>query len=179
MIASPDDLDAHYTVKRSMEWTGYKVHSPRRARRISRLITHVETTTATIHDSKVASRIQDALAAKDRSPDIHLVDEGYMEMDLLVESQHRGIDLVGPIPASKTWQDRVEGAFDHTQFHIDWQNLQITCPAGKTSIHRYASRTARGIQLYLPLPKKTANLVPFATVVLSQEGGADPYPQEQ
>ncbi len=145
MIASPDDLDAHYAVKRSTEWTGYKVHFTETCQEeYPRLITHVETTPATVHDSKVTAKIQNALAAKDRSPDIHLVDEGYMEMDLLVESHHKGIDLVGPVPASKTWQDRVEGAFDHTQFHIDWQNQQITCPTGKTSIHSYARRTARG-----------------------------------
>ena len=145
MIASPDDLEAHYAVKRSMEWTGYKVHFTETCQEeYPRLITHVETTSATVHDSKVTTRIQDALAAKDRLPETHLVDEGYMEMDLLVESQHKGIDLVGPVPSSKTWQDRVEGAFDHTQFHIDWQNRRVTCPNGTTSIHSYASRTARG-----------------------------------
>jgi len=145
MIASPDDREAHYAVKRSLEWTGYKVHFTETCQEeYPRLITQVETTPATIHDSKVTTRIQDVLAAKGRLPETHLVDEGYLEMDLLVASHHRGIDLVGPIPASKTWQDRVEGAFDHTQFHIDWQNQQITCPTGKTSIHSYASRTARG-----------------------------------
>lgn len=145
MIASPDDPEARYCVKRSTEWTGYKVHFTETCQEDApRLITHVETTAATIHDSKVTSRIQDALAAKDRSPETHLVDEGYMEMDLLVDSQHKGIDLVGPVPSSKTWQDRVEGAFDHTQFHIDWQNRQATCPNGKTSLRCSERKTWRG-----------------------------------
>ena len=73
-----------------------------------------------------------------------IVDEGYMEIDLLVDSQHKGIDLVGPVPSSKTWQDRVEGAFDHTQFHIDWQHRQATCPNGKTSIRCSERKTWRG-----------------------------------
>jgi transposase len=145
MIASPDDRDARYCVKRSTEWTGYKVHFTETCQEDSpRLITHVETTPATIHDSKVTTRIQDALATKDRSPETHLVDEGYMEIDLLVDSQHKGIDLVGPVPSSKTWQDRVEGAFDHTQFHIDWKSQQVVCPNGKVSMRCSERKTWRG-----------------------------------
>jgi len=145
MIASPDDMEAHYAVKRSTEWTGYKVHFTETCQEeYPRLITHVETTPATVHDSKVTAKIQNALAAKGRLPEIHLVDEGYMEMDLLVESHHKGIDLVGPVPASKTWQDRVEGAFDHTYFRIDWHNQKATCPNGKTSLHSYTGKTVRG-----------------------------------
>lgn len=34
--------------------------------------------------------------ARDLKPDIQLVDEGYMEIDLLVASQDNGLDLVGP-----------------------------------------------------------------------------------
>ncbi len=145
MIASPDDLEARYCVKRSTEWTGYKVHFTETCQEeYPRLITHVETTPATIHDSKVTTQIQDALVTKDRSPETHLVDEGYMEMDLLVDSQHKGIDLVGPVPSSKTWQDRVEGAFDHTQFRIDWQHRQVICPNGKTSMRCSERKTWRG-----------------------------------
>ncbi len=145
MIASPDDPEARYCVKRSTEWTGYKVHFSETCQADSpRLITHVETTPATVPDSKVTTRIQDALVAKDRSPETHLVDEGYMEMDLLVDSRHKGIDLVGPVPSSKTWQDRIEGAFDHTQFDIDWQHKQVTCPNGKRSMHCSERKTWRG-----------------------------------
>lgn len=145
MIASPDDLEARYCVKRSTEWTGYKVHFTETCQEDSpRLITHVETTPATVHDSKVTTRIQDALVAKDRSPETHLVDEGYMEIDLLVDSQHKGIDLVGPVPSSKTWQDRIEGAFDHTRFHIDWKSREATCPHGKTSMRCSERKTWRG-----------------------------------
>lgn len=149
MIASPDDQEARYCVKRKTEWTGYKVHLTETCQEDApRLITHVETTPATVHDSKVTTRIQDALASKDRLPKTHLVDEGYMEIDLLVDSQHKGIDLVGPVPSSKTWQDRVEGAFDHTQFYIDWEHRQVTCPAGKSSIRAYERKTWRGTPNY-------------------------------
>lgn len=115
MIGSPDDLEAKYCVKRSTEWSGYKVHFTETCQAESpRLITHVETTLSTVHEVKVTSKIQNYLAAKGRLPEIQLVDEGYMEIDLLLSSKNRGIDLVGPVPSSKSWQDRVEGAYDHT-----------------------------------------------------------------
>ena len=144
MIGSPDDPEARYCVKRSTEWTGYKVHFTETCQaEYPRLITQVETTPATVHDVKMTSRIQDDLARRDLLPEIQLVDEGYMEIDLLVESHQKGIDLVGPVPSSKSWQDRVEGAFDHTQFHIDWEKRLVTCPMGKTSIRCSERKTWR------------------------------------
>jgi DDE family transposase len=67
-----------------------------------------------------------------------------MDMDLLMDSRNKGIDLVGPLPPKTTWQERVAGAFDHTQFQIDWQNRTVTCPNGKTSLHSYSGKTVRG-----------------------------------
>jgi transposase len=98
-----------------------------------RLITQVETTTATLHDVKVTERIQDELAARDLQPKTQIVDEGYVEIDLLVSSREKGIDLVGPVPSCKSWQSKEEGCFEHTDFEIDWENQRATCPAGKTS----------------------------------------------
>ena len=64
-----------------------------------RLITQVETTTAAKHDSKVTQKIQDDLVDRDLKPDMQLVDEAYIEVDLLINSQRRSIDLVGPCRA--------------------------------------------------------------------------------
>lgn len=149
MISSPDDLEARYCVKRSTEWTGYKVHFTETClAEYPRLITQVETTLSTVHDVKVTTKIQDDLAAKGRLPKIQLVDEGYMEIDLLLDSQNKGIDLVGPVPSSKSWQDRVEGAFDHTQFQIDWEKQVVTCPNHKTSARCSERKTWRGTPSY-------------------------------
>lgn len=145
MIASPEDLEAKYCVKRSTEWTGYKVHLTETcAQEHPRLITPVETTVATKHDSKATQTIQDDLAARELLPETHLVDEGYTEADLLVDSQKRGVDLLGPLPSSKSWQDRTENALDHTQFHIDWERRVATCPGGKTSTRCSDRKTWRG-----------------------------------
>jgi transposase len=79
MISSPDDLEAHYCVKRTTEWTGYKVHFTETCQaEYPRLITHVKTTPSTVHDVKVTTNIQQDLEAKGRLPEIQLVDEGYM-----------------------------------------------------------------------------------------------------
>jgi len=145
MIASFRDLEAKYCVKRSTEWTGYKVHLTETCQEgHPHLITQVETTPATVHDVKVTEKIQDDLQDRGLLPEIQLVDEGYMEVDLLVSSQERGVDLLGPVPSSKSWQDREEGAFDHTQFRIDWEKMVAACPRGKTSAHWSERKTWRG-----------------------------------
>ena len=145
MIGSPDDLETRYCAKGSNEWHGYKVHFTETCQdEYPRLIIHVATTPATVHDVKMTKKIQEDLASKARSPEVQLVDEGYMEIDLLVDSLSRGIDLVGPVPTSKSWQDRKEGALDHAQFHIDWDKRVATCPNGKTSSRCTERKTWRG-----------------------------------
>lgn len=100
MIASTEDLEAKYCVKRSTEWTGYKVHLTETcAKDHPRLITQVETTVATKHDSNATQTIQDDLAAREPLPETHLVDEGYTEADLLVDSQKRGVTCWVLFPA--------------------------------------------------------------------------------
>ena len=102
------------------------------------------TTPATTHDVTCTAAIQDDLLAQNLGPATHLVDEGSMEVDLLMTSHQRGIDVVGPVPSHKSWQSRTDGAFDHTQFQINWETQQATCPAGKTSVRSVARKTTRG-----------------------------------
>lgn len=144
MIASPDEPDARYAARYSTVWTGYKVHLTETCDPDQpRLITHVETTPATTHDVKVTEKIHDDLTSKDLLPDEHFVDGGYLEADLLLSSHKKGIDLIGPMPADKSWQAKTEGAFDHSQFQIDWERMQATCPNGKTSIYQMEGATRR------------------------------------
>lgn len=77
MIASPDDTEARDCVKRSTEWTGYKVHFPETCQaEYPRLITQVEITPSTVHDVKVTGTIQDDLVRRGLQPEIQLVDQG-------------------------------------------------------------------------------------------------------
>lgn len=145
MISSPDDPQARYSVKRSTEWTGYKVHLTETCQEgHPHLITQVETTVSTQSDVKTTGEIQDDLEQRGLLPEVMLVDEGYVEADLLVSSQLRGVDLLAPVPSSKSWQDREAGAFDQTQFQIDWQHLVATCPNGKKSVRMTPGKTRRG-----------------------------------
>jgi len=67
-------------------------------------------------------------------PSRHLVDAGYVDGDLLVQSADKyAIDLFGPTRANYSWQSR-EGGIDATQFEVDWDHRQAVCPAGKRSV---------------------------------------------
>jgi transposase len=119
-ISSPQDLDIHYCVKRTTEWTGYKVHLTETCQKEHpRLITQVETTTSSIHDVKMTEKIQDDLIERNLQPKTQIVDQGYVEIELLMSSLKKGIDLLGPVASGKNWQSKVAGAFDHDQFEVD------------------------------------------------------------
>ncbi len=135
VICSPYDLDARYGTKRDQTWIGYKAyltetcdpHAPR-------LITDVTTTSATVLDVAVTAPIQEALAEHDRLPDIHFMDAGYVDAELLVTSQSKHqITLCGPAMVDTSWQARAGKGFSASEFHIDWQAHQATCPLGQPS----------------------------------------------
>ncbi|MFB3106643.1 MAG: transposase, partial [Pseudomonadales bacterium] len=155
MVASPYDVEVRYSHKRGTEWRGYKVHLTETCDADQpHLITHVETTAATEQDGDVVVPIHEALARKAVVPKEHLVDRGYPSADLLVESQQDyGIDLVGPMRDDQSWQARTEGAFEQSQFQVDWQRKvvilifslqqkrQANCnPATRANAHALPSR---------------------------------------
>jgi transposase len=49
-------------------------------------------------------------------------------------SRDYAIDLVGPTRPAVKWQAQQQMGFAASQFHIDWQAEQATCPQGHTSI---------------------------------------------
>jgi transposase len=69
MIASPDDLDARYSSKYGVGWTGYTLHVTETcAPEEPRLITQVTTTNATVPDSQMTEVIQADLVSRHLSP---------------------------------------------------------------------------------------------------------------
>lgn len=128
-IESPYDMEARYSSKHDIIWTGYKVHlSETCDDALPRLITNVLTTPATTQDVASTEQIQASLAKRNLSPSRHLVDAGYVDSELLVESQEKyNIELLGPTRYNPSWQTR-EGGFDTTRFQIDWENKQAFCP---------------------------------------------------
>src|SRR5262245_53806067 len=132
---SPYDPDAHYGNKRSVTWTGYKVHMTETCDTDTlHVITHDETTEAAVTDVTMTEPIHQALADKQLAPETHIVDAGHVDATLLVESPRDfHMALIGPVRPNISWQAKDDQAYDISQFHINWEAKQVTCPRGKTS----------------------------------------------
>ncbi len=134
-IRSPYDTEARLGTKRSKSWTGYKVHlSETCDENAPHLITSVETTKATMTDREVLSEIHDQLAEPNLLPSEHLVDAGYMDGELMVNSQTEyGVNLIGPIPIDGQWQSKAGKGYGIANFEVDWKKELVRCPQGKVS----------------------------------------------
>ena len=134
-LESPYDVEARFRSRQGMQWIGYIVHLSETCETAEvHLITHVETTRATVHEAKCTATIQTALTQKGLPPSEHLVDSSYVDAALLVSSRDDyGITLVGPPRKNTSWQAKVEGAYDIDQFEMDWEARQLRCPQGKVS----------------------------------------------
>ncbi|MBP1466284.1 transposase [Candidatus Chloroploca sp. M-50] len=98
-ISSPYDHDARYSQKRGMTWIGYKVNLTESCDAdLPHLITNVETTMATTSDDAVTERMHEALKQRELLPEVHLTDTGYIDAELLIESERQyQLDLLGPV----------------------------------------------------------------------------------
>jgi transposase len=134
-IESPYDPEARYRQKCDTQWTGYMVHISETCEPTApHLLTHVHTTTAAVYAAQCTTPIHQALSAKDLAPREHVVDGAYISADELVASQEEhGITLRGPTRPIQGWQAHTDGAYDLSQFTIDWEPRQARCPQGKVS----------------------------------------------
>jgi len=135
LITSPYDVEARYSRKKSTAWTGYKVHFTETCEADApHLIVEVTPTSATMADGDIVDELHAHLDEQQMLPDQHLMDMGYVDAEMLAESQSRyQVDLVGPVMPDTSWASKEAGRFDHSQFRIDWQAHQVICPAGQTS----------------------------------------------
>jgi transposase len=135
MIGSPYDVDAHYGKKGETSWVGYKVHLTETCDDEGpNLITHVETTAAPISDGATTTPIHRALERKNLLPRLHIVDTGYTDAALIVESRRDfDVDLLGPARPDNHWQKARDTRFDARHFHVDWVGETATCPEGRRS----------------------------------------------
>lgn len=133
---SPYDPEARYRFRSGKSWVGYIVHVSETCDDDQpHLITHVETTTANVHEAQCTEKIHQALVDKNLPPHQHLVDAAYVGAELLVSSrQEHSISLIGPGRPDPSWQSKVEGAYDRYDFEVDWEGKQVTCPQGKKSM---------------------------------------------
>lgn len=145
LLTSPYDIDARYSLKRGMGWSGYKVHvSETCDPDMPPIITGVLTTHAAVTDTETTETIHQNMAGRQLAPGEHVVDAGYVTAAHIVTARDEyGIDLVGPVRVDTNPGER----FPQNAFHIDWQTRTVTCPQGKTSISWSAQRKASGTDL--------------------------------
>ena len=136
LVASPYDPQARYSSKRGTAWVGYKVQLTETCDPdLPSLIVNVETTPATTPDDNMLAAVHASLAARDLLPSEHLVDKGYTDSHVLVDSRRRfGVEVVGPVADDPSWQAREGEGFAKAAFLVDWERQVVTCPAGKRSI---------------------------------------------
>ena len=135
-LQSPYDPEAHYSTKRQMEWSGYKVHVTETCDEDSaHLVTHVLTRPAMQPDMASTADIHRRLADKGLLPAEHFVDAAYVDAALLVGSRRdHGVSLEGPVRAMPKRPNEAEQAYEQRHFAIDWERERVTCPQGKTSV---------------------------------------------
>jgi len=135
-INSPYDQEARYGKKYSTHWTGYKVHLTETCETDQpHLIIHVATTPAPNSDVGMTEAIQADLQQAQMLPSQHLLDTGYVNADVLAKSQQRfGIEVISPTHPDVKWQATTDQGIDASQFVIDWERKQATCPQGQTSV---------------------------------------------
>jgi transposase len=147
MIASPYALQARYSTKRGhTAWIGYKVHLTEACDEARpRLITHIETTVATLQETDVVEKIHNDLAQHDLLPSDHLVDMGYTSAKLLTSSRENfDVELVGELRPDGSRQASANEGYDQTQFQVDWENKQVICPQGQVSTSWKPSKPPNG-----------------------------------
>lgn len=135
LITSPYDVEARYSRKKSTAWTGYKVHFTETCEADTpHLIVEMTPTSATMADGDIVEDLHARLDEQQMLPDQHLMDMGYVDAEVLAESQTRyHVDIVGPAMPDTSWASKDAGRLDHSQFLIDWQAKRVVCPAGHTS----------------------------------------------
>jgi transposase len=161
---SPYDPDARYGNKRSVTWTGYKVHITETCDENEvHLITNVETTQAHFSDVDQTEPIHQSLEQKRLLPKEHIVDAGYVDATLLVTSSKQyGVAVVGPVRPNVSWQSKIPGGYDISQFKVNWNTKRVTCPMGKKSTKKWTPYQDKwgNPAIRVGFPRKACQLCP-------------------
>ena len=145
LIASPYDSEARYSTKREVEWVGYKVHLTDTCEaETPHVMVHIETTPATTPDDHMVESVHASLAQRGLLAAGHVVDRGYTDARVLVDSQQTdGVTRIGPVADDPSWQARTGTGFDTSQLMVDGERQVVTGPIGQQSIswlpHTYAT----------------------------------------
>jgi transposase len=146
-VVTPYDPQARGAVKRDLVWDGYKAHLTETCEPgTPHLITHVETTVATVPDDRMAAVVHTALAERGLLPVEHWVDAGYANAAALSAARRdHAVALHGPLQRATTAQARSQDGYGQDAFSIDWDRRQAVCPQGRTSVGWRADRSQHGL----------------------------------
>ncbi len=145
-VVSPYDPEARSSRKRDTVWLGYKVHLTETCDQdpgCPHLITHVETTVATLQDTEVLAPIQAQLRAKALAPAEHYVDQGYPSGPELLRQARLGTQLIGPVGQQTSWQERERTGYAVSDFALAWHGRVAICPQGHKSVGWTAPQPGR------------------------------------
>jgi len=136
ILVSPHDPDARWSKKRDQTWRGYRLEVTETAEDDApgQFITDIDVVAANQDDSETVDAIQERLIARNLKPEEHYVDRGYTSGANLAHSGGRGIELIGPVLADTS--AKPEG-YRQSDFELDFEAQQVTCPQGKTSAAWY------------------------------------------
>ncbi len=106
--------------------------------------------------------VHEELAQRHLLPQTHLVDAGYVDAGLLVESRESyGVDLLGPVSRNNQGQAKAGKGYDLSGFEVDFVAREATCPQGQKSIDWKEMRDQHGHpKLYLRFDEKTCRECP-------------------
>ena len=141
LIQSPHEPEAHYRKKRAKSWQGYAGQVTETAEEAGdpNFITDVEATDAQVSDCNALPEIQKRLAERDLTPSEHYVDQAYVSGTRLAESAEQGIRLVGPVANEAGPKE-----FKLSDFTVDLEQKEATCPEGKQALRWTTSRRPDG-----------------------------------
>jgi transposase len=145
-VSAPHDADAHLAKKGATCWIGDKVALTETCEDDTpQLITHVETVAGPVADGAMTPRIHQSLKEQDLLPAVHLVDTGFLDAELLVDSRAEyGVELLGPTRSIPRWHECAVAGFGVADFVIDWGEQRAVCPAGHASVAWVPRTDSRG-----------------------------------
>jgi transposase len=145
LIQSPHEPEVRYRQKRGQGWQGYVAQVTETAEEKGELnfITDVAVTDAQVSDVDALPEVQARLAERDVPPKEQYVDQAYVSGTRLAESAEAGIELIGPVAGESGPCE-----FKLSDFTVDVEQRQATCPAGQQAERWSVSTRSDGTQAY-------------------------------
>jgi transposase len=136
-VVSPSDPEARCSRKREISRLGLKVPFTQTCEQDEQrvhVITQVTTTLSTTSDEARLSPILEDLRERPLAPGEHLVDMGYPSGQELAKQADLGTQIIGPVVPTPGWQAQQHAGFAPSDFVLDWDQEQATCPQGQPSL---------------------------------------------